>query len=158
MHDVTSGDLQPYVETLEVINTEVTASLARQSEAGKSIDTKAVILVGYAVAASSFLATRHSSAVLAVLAYAAYGLAAGFGIWAYAVSLYQDVPEPRQFFNGYLTRSKVQTLAALAATRVEVFESNERKHARKAKLWWISVASLIVGVTLMVLALSSVHW
>lgn len=57
--------------------------------------------VGYAAAASSFLATRHAQPVLAALAYAAYGLAAGFGIWAYAVRLYQDVPEPRQLFNGY---------------------------------------------------------
>ncbi len=158
MNDVTSDDLQRHAETLELINTEVTASLARQSDAGSSIDTKAVILIGYAGAASSFLTTRHAAPVLAALAYAAYGMAAGFGIWAYAVRLYQDVPEPRQLFNDYHARPKAQVLAALAATRVEAFESNDRKHSRKARRWRISVVSLIVGVTLMLLALTSAYW
>jgi hypothetical protein len=47
-------------DTLELINTEVTASLARLSDSGTSIDTKAAILVGYAAAAASFLATRRA--------------------------------------------------------------------------------------------------
>lgn len=158
MNDVTPWDLQSYTQTLEVINTEITASLTRQSDAGAKIDTKAGLLVGYAVVASSFLATRHAQPVLAALAYAAYALAAAFGIWAYAVRMYQDVPEPRQLFNSYLARSKAQTLAALAATRVEVFESNEQKHARKARRWWLSVACLVVGVTSMLFALTSVYW
>ncbi len=158
MSEVTPDQLRHQAETLDLINTEVAASLARQADSGTSIDTKAVILVGYAGAASSFLATRHAEAVLAVLAYAAYGMAAGFGIWAYGVRLYQDVPDPRQLFNGYLTSPKPQALAAIAATRVEAFESNARKHARKARRWWMSIASLAVGVTLMLLALTSAYW
>jgi hypothetical protein len=158
MDEISHDQSLQQVETLELINAEVTASLARQSDAGGSIDTKAVILVGYAAAVASFLATRHAEPVLAMLAYAAYGIAAGFGIWAYAVRFYQDVPEPRQLFNGYLSRPKAEVLAALAATRVEVFESNERKHVRKVRRWQISVVSLVVGVALMLLAMTKAYW
>jgi hypothetical protein len=158
MSEVTPAQLPQHDDTLELINTEVTASLARLSESGSSIDTKAAILVGYAAVAASFLATRHAQPVLAALAYAAYGLTAGFGIWAYAVRLYQDVPDPRQLFNGYHAQPKTQVLAVLAATRVEAFESNARKHASKARRWWLCILSLVVGVILMLFALTSPYW
>ena len=158
MSEVTPDELEHHAETLDLINTEVAASLARQFDAGASIDTKAAILVGYAAAASSFLATRHAEPVLAALAYVAYGVAAAFGLWAYAVRLYQDVPDPRQLFNRYLARPKVQVLAAVAATRVQAFENNALKQARKARRWWASVASLAIGVVLMILAMTSTYW
>jgi hypothetical protein len=52
---------------LELINTEVTASLAQQSDAGSSIDTKAILLVGYAGVSLVSTASR-SSATLVVMA------------------------------------------------------------------------------------------
>ena len=96
--------------------------------------------------------------VLADLAYAAYAACATAGIWAYAVRLYHDVPGPRRLFNEYLPKSKAQTLAALAATRVEAFESNARKQTRKVRRWWISLGSLAAGMTFMLLALIGIHW
>ncbi len=155
MSEVAPAQLPQHDDTLELINTEVTASLARLSDSGSRIDTKATFLVGSATTAATFLATRHAETALAALAYAAYGLAAGFGIWAYAVRLYQDVPEPRHLFNSYYAQPRAQVLAALAATRVEAFESNAHKHASKARRWWMSVLSLAVGVTLMLIALTS---
>lgn len=158
MSEEASAQVPQHDDTLELINTEVTAGLARLSDSGSSIDTKATILVGYAGVAASFLATRHAQPVLAALAYAAFGLTAAFGIWAYAVRLYQDVPDPRQLFNGYYTQPKTHVLAALAATRVEAYESNADKHASKARRWWLCVLSLIVGVILMILALTGPYW
>jgi len=158
MSEVTPAQLPQHDDTLELINTEVTASLARLSDSGSSIDTKAAILVGYAAVAASFLATRHAQPVLAALACAAYGLSAGFGIWAYAVRLYQDVPDPRQLFNTYYTQPKTQVLAVLAATRAEAYETNARNHVSKARRWWICVLSLVVGVILMLFALTSAYW
>lgn len=150
MSKVTPEQLQQRrAETLELINAEITDSLARQSDSGAKIDTKAIVLVGYAGAASSFLATRHAQPVLAALDYAAYAAAAGFGIWAYAVRLYQDVPTPRNLFNAYVDRNKADVVAALAAARVPAFEGNASKHRRKARRWWISIVSLAAGVTLM---------
>jgi len=44
MNQVTSDHLENRAETLELINTEVSASLARQSDSVARIDTKAVVL------------------------------------------------------------------------------------------------------------------
>jgi hypothetical protein len=96
--------------------------------------------------------------VLAAFAYAAYAAAAATGIWSAAVRVYQDVPEPRRLFTEYLARSRAETLAALAASRVDAFESNTRKQARKATGWWISLGCLAVGLILMILAVSSTYW
>jgi hypothetical protein len=143
---------------LKLINTEVTASLERQAEASRNLDTKAVLMVGYAGAAAAFLATRHPQHVLGVLAYAGYAASAASGTLAYAVRIRQDVPAPRRLFNGYYDKPAADTLAALAATRVQAFEMNARKHSRKVALWWTSLASLAAGMILMIAALTSAYW
>jgi hypothetical protein len=73
---VTPEDVDQQAETLELINGEITGRLARQADSSAKIDTKAVTLAGYAVAAASFLATQHAQALLAALAYAAFAVAA----------------------------------------------------------------------------------
>jgi hypothetical protein len=91
------------------------------------------------------------------MAYVAFAIASTCGIWAYRLRSYRDVPTPRQLFNEYMARPKADTLAALAATRVEAFESTAPKHRQKARLWRISLATLAVGVTLMVVSVTSAH-
>jgi hypothetical protein len=150
-------DLDRQGETLELINNEVTAILAAQYDSAARIDTKAAILVGYAGAAASFLATRHSRPVVAALAYVAFGAAVGFGIWAYGVYFYETVPRPRTLFTKYRKRTKAETLAALAATRVKAIESNVGRIDQKVKRWWISLGILIVAMALMISALAGVH-
>ena len=145
-------ELGVHADTLALINDELTARLARQSEAGAAIDTKAVVLVGYALVAVSFLATQHPDIVLASFAYAAYAIAVGYGIASYAVGSYSDVPAPRALLNGYGARPKTEALAALSAERVLAFESNATRHSRKASRWRISLAVLLVGVTFTVVA------
>src|SRR5215831_422903 len=103
--------------TLQIINAEITAALARASDASSRIDNKAIVLVGYAGAAATFLATRHPQPILAGLAYTAYATAAAFGIWAYAVQTYTDVPNPSALFRTYSEKQPAEVLAALAATR-----------------------------------------
>jgi hypothetical protein len=144
-------DLQP--ETLELINTELAARLERQSDSSAKIDTKAVVLAGYVVAAASFLATQHPEPILAGFAYAAYAIAAGLGVSAYAVRAFRDVPDPRRLFNGYARQPKTQTLAALAAERVKAFEENAGRQRRKARQWKFSTAALLAGVIFMVLSI-----
>lgn len=48
--------------------------------------------------------------ILATLAYVAFGLMVAFGIWAHAVRLYQEVPDPRQLSDGYYMQPKAQVL------------------------------------------------
>jgi len=153
MNDVTNKRPDLSIDTLELINSELTGRLARQAESGARIDTQAGLLVGYVGAASAFLAVRHSQPVLTWLAFAAFAVAAGLGIAAYAVGTYQDVPDPRRLFNVYAPRPKSAALAALAARRVVAFEANAPKHQRKASLWWASVTALMIGVALMFAAL-----
>jgi hypothetical protein len=158
MSQMTPEQIETQASTLELINSEITASLARQAGSGQRLDTKPVLLIGYAGAAASFLATRHAQPVLAAFAYAAYAASAAAGIWGYAVRLYQDVPEPRRLFAEYLIKTRAQTLAALAATRVSAFEENVPKHGRKARLWWISFGSLGIGMVLTLLAITGTYW
>jgi len=151
------ADLDHRRETLELINNEVTAMLAAQYDSAARIDTKAAILVGYAGAAASFLATRHSRPVVAALAYVAFGASVGFGIWAYGVYFYETVPKPRTLFTRYRKRPKAEALAALAATRVKVIERNAGKIDQKVKRWWISLGILTVGMALMISAIAGAH-
>jgi hypothetical protein len=153
MSDIKDEGPKLDAETLELINSELADRLARQTQAGSQIDTKAGLLVGYAVVAASFLATRHSQPVLTWLALAAFIAAAGFGVSTYAVGAYADVPDPRHLFNRYATRPKTAALAALAARRVRTFEANEPKYLRKATRWRLSLGALTVGIALMFAAL-----
>src|SRR5260370_24086717 len=114
MSEVTPKEPEPQAETLDLINSEISASLARQSDSGKNIDTKAVVLVGYAVAAAAFLATRHAQPVLAALAYIAYAAAGSFRVWGYAIPPYPDVPDPRQPLHAYLEPPQAAARAAPA--------------------------------------------
>jgi hypothetical protein len=137
-------------EALDLINAEVTARLERQAIGDGQIDTKAIVLVGYAGAASAFLATRPFQPVLAGIAFAAYAAAAAAGLWAYAVGTYQDVPDPRWIFDRYAASPRSEALAALAATRVEAFECNARQQKTKIRRWWVSLTALMIGIVLMV--------
>lgn len=150
---VTPEELVTAEETLELINSELADRLARQAASSAKIDSKATVLTGYALAAASFLATRHPQPVLAGFAYAAYALAAGLSIGANAVGPYRDVPAPRSLFNRYATRPRAETLAALGATRVRVFEDNARRHAHKGRLWLAAAGVLSAGVVLMISAI-----
>jgi hypothetical protein len=139
-------------ETLDLINSELAGLLDRQSDSLDRIDTKATLVIGYALAAASFLATQHPELILAVLAYVAFATAAGLGIVTLAVRDYDEL-KPRPLFVGYAGRSRASTLAALGALRVKAFECNGRKLDQKAKQWQISIAVLVLGTLLMILAI-----
>ncbi|MGO8956053.1 MAG: hypothetical protein ACLQFR_01555 [Streptosporangiaceae bacterium] len=159
MGQITPQVLEEHAATLELINSELSASLARQASVSHRLDAKATLLVGYAGAVSSFLAAQHHrQPVLAGLAFAAFAAAAGSGIAASAVRRHQDVPAPRTLLTKYVTRSRAQALAALAATRVEVFESNARGNTSKTRWWRISLGCIAIGMTLMIFALTTTYW
>jgi hypothetical protein len=153
MSDVTNKGAELQADTLELINSELTDRLAREAEASAQIDTKAALVVGYVAAASAFLAVRHSQPVLTWLALAAFAVAAGFGIATYGVTRYKEAPDPRRLFNHYASKPKSEALAALAARRVGAYEINASRNERKARLWWVSLVALVIGVVLMFAAL-----
>jgi hypothetical protein len=141
------------VGTLDLINNELTARLARQTDAGKGIDTKAGILATFAAVAAQFLATRHTQPVLAVIAYVAYAVAFGLAVWGLAVTDLKDVPKPRHLVEMYAREEKDKVLRPLIVKRVDGLESNQRMYKAKAKRWQYSLVALAVGVALSVLAM-----
>ncbi|MFC4469295.1 hypothetical protein ACFPH6_33085 [Streptomyces xiangluensis] len=74
---MTPQELQDQEQTLELINSELAARLARQSESGAKVDTKAIFLVGFAATPLSLPELR---AVHRRRSFTAYAVAIGFGI------------------------------------------------------------------------------
>ncbi len=149
---MTPDEVERQAETLALINSELAGRLDRQADSLAKIDNKAVVVIGYALAAVTFLATRLAQPALAASAYAAFAVAVGFGIMVVAVRNYQDI-EPRPLFTGYAPRSRAATLAAMAAKRVKHFEFNRDRLNTKAWQWWTSLTALVIGTMLMVAAL-----
>jgi hypothetical protein len=149
---MTPDEVERQAETLALINSELACRLDRQADCLVKIDNKAVVVIGYALAAATFLATRHAQPGLAACAYGAFAVAAGFGITVVAVRNYQDF-EPRALFTGYAPRSRAATLAVVAAMRVKHFEFNRGRLNTKAWQWWTSLTALLIGTMLMVAAI-----
>lgn len=148
---MTPEELEKHTETLDLINKEIGSRLDRQTDSTAKIDTKAGLVIGYTIAAASFLATRHAQPVLAVLAFIAYAMAISLGIASLAVWNYQDI-KPRALV-AYANTSPAAALAPLISRRVKIFETNDSRQRRKAVQWWISLAALLLGAVLMVAAI-----
>jgi hypothetical protein len=143
------ASVEDQIETLDLVNTELVGRLVRQGASGSQIDTKAALLAAVAATGAQFLATReHLDILLATLAYAAYAGAFLAAVFAYALTRYQDVPDPRGLVRECAHRTRAETLAYLVATRVRVFERNVKRHRRKVLLWWVSVIALGFGLAL----------
>jgi hypothetical protein len=148
---MTPAELDRQADTLALINDDIAGRLDRQAASLDKIDNKAVVVVGYALAAASFLATRNSQPVLAGLAFGAFAVAAVFGVLALAVWNYQDT-EPVALVQ-YVSVNRGQALAAMIANRTQIFAANSRRQRVKARQWWISISVLLLGTALMVAAI-----
>lgn len=144
-------DAGPYdVETLELINAELTDRMKRQAESGGRVDTKATFLVGIVTLAVPFVSGRPTASAFAIAAYCAYAVAFGMAVAAAAPVRFLDTPGPRTLLNQSANTSRSKALALLIAARIKAIEFNTNKHRRKVSFWWISVAALAAGVTLSV--------
>ncbi|MFH8873205.1 hypothetical protein [Streptomyces griseus] len=144
---MTPQELQERESNLELINSEIASRMARQSEAGSKVDTKAVFVVGFAATAAQFLAARPFEPHTGTAAFVAYGLATVVGISIFSLAKYEDI-DPRGVLDNHGREEKSTTLMALAATRVTMFEKNLKVHRRKTQRWTISLAAIAVGICL----------
>ncbi|MDT6988099.1 hypothetical protein ACFOSY_15315 [Streptomyces lusitanus] len=149
---MTPQELEDQKETLELINSELAARLARQSESGAKVDTKAIFLVGFAATGAQFLASRSFELFTGTAAFAAYAVAVGFGISVFNLAEYEDI-KPRDVLDTYARSEKGATLGALAGTRVGMFEKNARLHQRKTKRWTVALAAVAAGIVLSTVSL-----
>lgn len=148
----TPEELGIQAETLELIKDEVEGRFIRQLDSLNAIDTKAGLVVGYALTAAAFLATRDAQPVLAGLAYGAYAVAAGYGVAALAVRYYQDVGV-RALLNLHAKQSKTAALMTVTANQIKQVEFNNGILQRKAWQWWISLLALMLATLLLVAAI-----
>ncbi|MFE5143941.1 hypothetical protein ACFRDV_41050 [Streptomyces fagopyri] len=144
---MTPQELQDQEKTLELINSELAARLARQAESGAKVDTKAVFLVGFAATGAQFLAARSFETFTGAAAFTAYAVAIGFGISVFNLAAYEDL-KPRETLDTYARSTKGATLGALAGTRVGFFEKNDALHRRKTKRWTVSLGAVVAGIFL----------
>ena len=149
---MTPQELEDQEQTLELINSELAARLARQSESGAKVDTKAVFLVGFAATAAQFLASRSFEPFTGAAAFTAYAAAIGFGISVFKLAEYEDI-KPRDVLDTYARSTKGATLGALAGTRVGMFEKNDALHQRKARRWTVTLAAVAAGICLSTVSL-----
>ncbi|MFJ3481505.1 hypothetical protein [Streptomyces microflavus] len=149
---MTPQELQEQEVTLEVINSELAARLARQAESGAKVDTKAIFLVGFAATAVQFLATRNFELFTGIAAFTAYAIAIGFGIAVFNLASYEDL-KPRETLETYARATKGATLGALAGTRVGFFEKNDQLHQRKTKRWTVALTAVASGILLSTVSL-----
>jgi hypothetical protein len=149
---MTPAELQAQETTLELLNSEAASRLARQADSLAKIDTKAVLLIGFAATAAQFLATHKHHDVLAYLAFAAYAVTLLTGVQTIRVAEHKDL-EPRPMLVAHVRSSKGQALIELAASRVSIFEKNKRRHELKARYWAVSLWSLVMGLGLSTVAL-----
>ncbi|WP_228049481.1 hypothetical protein [Streptomyces justiciae] len=149
---MTPQELQQQEQTLELINSELAARLARQAESGAKVDTKAIFLVGFAATAAQFLASRSYEPFTGAAAFLAYAVAIGFGIAIFNLAEYEDL-KPRETLDTYARSTKGATLGALAGTRVGFFEKNEAVHQRKTKRWTVALAAVGAGICLSTVSL-----
>jgi hypothetical protein len=145
---MTHDSPEPRVQTLTLINAEISARLDRQSDLLGRIETKSGLLLGYTIAASSFLSTRNFQPVLGGFAYALFTVAAIAGVYSLAVRNYQDI-DPNGLI-AYSNQSPARTLAMLIATRGRAFDLNKDRQLRKAQAWWTCLGAVIAGSALMV--------
>ncbi|TWD13154.1 hypothetical protein FB570_11981 [Streptomyces sp. T12] len=149
---MTPQELEDQEQTLELINSELAARLARQAESGTKVDTKAIFLVGFAATAAQFLASRNFELFTGAAAFTAYAVAIGFGISVFNLAAYEDL-KPRETLDTYARATKGATLGELAGTRVGFFEKNARLHQRKTKRWTVTLIAVVAGIFLSTVSL-----
>jgi hypothetical protein len=134
--------------TLELVNDEIKDKLTRQSEAAARVDTKAGIIVGFAITVVQLFIPELTRWWLALPAIAAYVTAVVFGVMALAVRAHQDPPDPTFLAERYTGKSRYEALGALIGTRAEAYRVNSRNNETRVRFWWLSLGALIAAVGL----------
>ena len=113
--------------------------------------------------ATQFLLTHpHHRGLVTGLALAAYGVGFAAGLVAVAVRRYAVVPKGRWLTDAYAAQLATgqedvvrPLLGQLVGKRVLAIEHNAKVDKVKSWGWWVSVASLAVGLLFSTISLSS---
>jgi hypothetical protein len=143
------------IETLRLLDEETKYRLSLQREATNRVETKTIVLVGFAATAAQVVAANRSSADRPWMVAALCGYAVAFiaGVWASRVRAYWDAPKVDALAEKYGDVWVEQALAALIGTRVVAVGKNGQSHRRRVRLWWLCLAGLTAGLVLSTIAL-----
>jgi len=143
----------PDVATLRLLNDEITARASRLDTNTSRLDTKATTLLGFVLAAVTFLAAQKTGGLWKVPPFLAYGLAAYFGHQAMRPRLFKDAPEPAPLAEHVSARGEAAALLLVIHAKVKAFTENRSTHERKATSWRCAEAALTLAVACTVIAL-----
>jgi hypothetical protein len=146
-------DTHEYAETLEMVNAELTERHTRQAASNASLETRSLLLAGFAAVAGPVLAARNAQPGLQWTALGGYAVSLAAGVATLAVGSLRDAPPARTLVEDYGRQPKAQALARLAAARVAVLQENSARQRRKAQCWWVALAALGTATLLSVLAI-----
>jgi len=143
----------PDPETLRLINAEISARAGRLDTSTSRLDTKATTLLGFVLAAVTFLAAQKTGGWWKVPPLVAYGIAAYFGQQAMRPRSFKDAPEPQILVEHVAARGEAAALLLLIHAKVRAFAENRITHEQKARSWRLSEMALILAVALTDVAL-----
>lgn len=146
-------ELAPTPETLRLLNEEVSARAGRLDASTARLDTKATTLLGFILAACTFLTTQPIGGWWKVPAYAAFVAAAMLGFQSMRPRKFKDAPEPDAVLQFLAQRPETVALTLILEAKVRAFKDNQATHERKANSWRRCLAAFSLAVVFMIGAL-----
>lgn len=155
-HHRPAPEAEPEVEldNVRLINDEISARLGRLDANGARLDAKATTLLGFVLAAATFLAAHTGPHWWKLAAFVALGVSGVFGLAAMRPRTHHDSPEPAPLWADMKARTEMATLALLIESKVKVFKLNKAVHERKAVHWRFSMGALTLAVAFTVTTLA----
>lgn len=149
----------PTPDTLRLLNEEVSARAGRLDANTARLDTKATTLLGFILAACTFLATQPISGWWKVPAYAAFIASATLGFQSMRPRTFKDAPQPDSLLQFLTQRPETDALTLILKAKVQAFKDNQATHQRKANSWRGCLAAYSLAVVLMIgaIILSAQH-
>lgn len=133
---------------LDLLHDEVTARLSTLATASERIETKAVVVAGFAATALQFVLTKQSQTGLWWGAAVAFALSFIAAVAAIALRRMADPPKPQELVRSYSDLRRAETLAKIVGTKISAYNRNAQANVHKAVAWWVSVVLLVGGMTL----------
>jgi len=140
----------PTPETLRLLNDEVSARAARLDANTARLDTKATTMLGFILAACTFLATQPIGGWWKVPVYGVFVAAATLGFQSMRPRKFKDAPQPDAVLQFLAQRPETVALTLILEAKAQAFKENQMTHERKANSWRWCLATFTLAVVFMV--------
>lgn len=138
----------PEVETLELLLGQVVTRQEHVRSATERVETKSVVLLGFAVTAAQLVLDRDVESGYLRWALGAFGVAVVAALYSVALRAFFDSPRPRAMADHLWQFSKEAALIELLGNAVVAFERNRDSHKKRVIGWWVALTFLTIGATL----------